>query len=295
MMEEGPMPYYVTDDHVRLYYETRGKGKPVIFIHGLTANHHHFKKQVPSLAGHFQVITYDQRGHGDSDVPEHGLTLRRLARDLRELIEYLGLEGVSLVGWSMGAHVIFEYVRQYACRGIAKIVVIDMAPRLMKAPDWTWGLSGLFSGKTGDFGHEDNLFMLSVMLENWEKYSVVVAERILNKSLFNEKREFNHRVEFKGKEDLPWLYEEARRNTPHVIVALWISMSMQDYRPLLKDITVPCLLAYGCESNYYPPENYDFMKNQLPEAKVIPFEGCGHALHIQDAEKFNQAAIKFLS
>jgi len=288
------VPYFVTDDHVRLYYESRGAGKPVLLIHGLTGNHRHFKKQVPALARHFRVVTLDLRGHGDSEAPEHGLTLRRLAADVRELTDYLELGDFSLVGWSMGAHVIFEYIKNYTCAGIEKVVIIDMAPRLLKAPDWGYGLSGVFSRKTGDFGHEDNLFMLGAMLEDWERYSQVVAERILNKSLFNEKLEFDRLADFKGKEDLPWLYAEARRNTPHAIIAFWISMSIQDYRPVLKEISVPCLITHGLESNYYPPENYAYMQSRIPSARVVPFDGCGHALHIQDAEKFNNLVIDFL-
>ncbi len=289
------MPYYVTDDHVRLYYEVRGKGKPVLLIHGLTANHRHFQKQVPELAKQFQVITLDLRGHGDSEAPEHGLTLPRLARDLKEVVDYLDLNGFSLVGWSMGAHVIFEYVKQFSCQGIDKIAVIDMAPRLLKAPDWPWGLPGVISRKTGDFGPEDNLIMLGAMLGDWEAYSRIVVQRIMNRSLFNEKMEFNDEADFQGKADLPWLYAEARKNTPHVIVACWISMSLQDYRPVLKDITAPCLLAYGCESNYYPPENYAYMQEVIPRARVAPFPGCGHALHIQDHESFNRELISFLT
>ena len=169
-----------------------------------------------------------------------------------------------------------------------------MAPKILKSNDWHYGLLGVFSRKTGDFGSDDSLFMLSSMLEDWEKYSRIVAERILNKSLYNEKMEFNYDANFKGKEDLPWLYEEALKNRPHVIIALWISMSLKDYRPVLKDITAPCLIAYGLESNYYPPGNYDYMKNRIPDAKVVPFEGCGHALHIQDPEKFNQIVMDFL-
>jgi pimeloyl-ACP methyl ester carboxylesterase len=288
------MPYYVTDDHVRLYYEVRGKGKPVLLIHGLTANRRHFKKQTPELVQHFQVITLDLRGHGDSDAPEHDLTLNRLARDVKELLDYLDVAAFSVVGWSMGAHVVFEYVKQNYCPAIEKIAIIDMAPKLLKADDWSFGLPGIASGKPGDFGHEDNLRILAAMLGNWEVYSRIVVQRILNKSLFNAKMEFDDQTEFPGKADLPWLYEEARKNTPHAIVAFWISMSMQDYRPVLKKITVPCLITYGCESNYYPPENYAYMKTQIPQARVIPFERCGHALHIQDPEKFNRELLAFL-
>ncbi len=288
------MPFFVTDDHVRLYYEVRGKGEPVLLIHGLTANHRHFKKQTPELAHHFQVITLDLRGHGDSEAPEQGLTLPRLAQDVLGFLDYLGLDDLSLVGWSLGAQVIFEYVKQYSCQGIEKIVIIEMTPKLLKAADWSYGLPGIISRKAGDFGYEDNLLMLSAMLGNWETYSRTVVQRIVNKIPADEAKEFNDQADFLGKEDLPWLYEEARRNTPHVIVALWISMSLQDYRPVLKDITAPCLIVCGQESNYYPPENYTYMKDRLPQARVISFAGCGHAPHIQDPEKFNRELLAFL-
>ncbi len=180
------MPYYVTEDHSRLYYETRGRGRPVVLIHGLTANQRHFRKQIPELARHFEVVTFDLRGHGDSDVPEQGLTIPRLARDLKELLDYLELDRPSLIGWSLGGHVAFDYIRQYSCSSLEKLVVIDMAPRLMKADDWAYGLPGVISRRSGDFGHEDNLLMLAAMLENWGAYSRIVAQRVLNKSLYNE-------------------------------------------------------------------------------------------------------------
>jgi pimeloyl-ACP methyl ester carboxylesterase len=62
------MSYYTTSDHVRLYYEVLGTRKTVILIHGLTANHRHFKKQIPEFAKHFNVtscvaVTKDEAQH----------------------------------------------------------------------------------------------------------------------------------------------------------------------------------------------------------------------------------------
>lgn len=289
------MAFFTADDGVRLYYETSGEGKPVVLIHGLTASSLFFRKQIPELNKHFSVIALDLRGHGQSEAGRDHWTLSRLAEDLKQLLAELRISKASLVGWSMGAQVIFEYVRNYSCASIDKIVIIDMTPRLMKADDWSCGLPGVFSRKPGDFGHEDNLFLLSVMLKDWEAYSRVVAQRILNKSLYNEKMEFNAEGAFKGKNDLPWLYEQARNNNACVIAAFWIAMATQDYRAVLKDMTVPCLLAYGTESNYYPPENYNYMQQQMPDARVVAFEGCGHALHLQDPDRFNRTALDFLS
>ena len=289
------MAFFTADDGVRLHYETGGNGKPVVLIHGLTASSLFFRKQIPELSRHFSVMAPDLRGHGQSECGSDHLTLARLAEDLKQLLAELRISKASLVGWSMGAHVIFEYVRNYSCASIDKIVIIDMSPKLMKSADWSYGMAGIFSRKPGDFGHEDNLFLLSVMLRDWETYSRVVAQRILNRSLYNEKMEFDADADFKGKSDLPWLYEQAKKNNACVIAAFWIAMMTQDYRPVLKDLVVPCLLAYGTESNYYPPGNYDYMQKQIPDARVVPFEGCGHALHLQDPNAFNRTLLDFLS
>jgi non-heme chloroperoxidase len=288
------MAFFTTDDGIRLYYKMAGSGAPVILIHGLTASSLFFQKQIPMFSEHFQVIAMDLRGHGQSEASDDHLTLMRLALDVKQLMEELNISKASFIGWSMGAHVVFEYIKKYSCASIDKVVIIDMTPKLLKSGDWSFGLPGIFSRKPGDFGHEDNLYLLSVMLDNWENYSKMVAQRILNKSLYNEKLEFNADADFKGKEDLPWLYEQTRKNRACVITAFWISMAMQDYRPLLKSIEAPCLLTYGVESNYYPPENYDYMQKQMPNARSVAFEGCGHALHIQEPDVFNQTVIHFL-
>ena len=256
------MPFFMTDDRVKLFYEISGQGKSVVLIHGLTANHSFFRKQIPVLSRKFQVIALDLRGHGQSEASSDGLTMKRLAKDLKQLLDYLKITRASFIGWSMGAHVIFEYIKNYSCAEIEKIVIIDMTPKLLKAADWSCGLPGLFSRKQGDFGHEDNLYMLSVMLDNWESYSKVVAQRILNKSLYNEKMEFNAAADFKGKEDLPWIYEEEKNNKACVIAAFWIVMAIQDYRPLLKNIPYPVFLPMAKKAIIIRPKITNICKNK---------------------------------
>jgi pimeloyl-ACP methyl ester carboxylesterase len=174
--------------------------------------------------------------------------------------------------------------------------MIDMAPKLMKTDGWTCGLRGI-SGKFGDFTQEDNLLVMSVMSGNWEQYSALLVPRLFNRSHVVPGVNIFTDADFPWKDDLGWLYEEARRNTPHVVLFLWISMMMQDYRPQLAEIDIPCLLAWGRESNYYGQDNYAYMQAALvrsPEVTVVPFEGCGHALHIQDPERFNRTLMSFI-
>ncbi|MCK9229349.1 MAG: alpha/beta hydrolase [Syntrophales bacterium] len=291
------MPFFTTNDHVGIFYEDRGTGRSVVLIHGLTANHSHFRKQIPALSRHFRIIACDLRGHGDSGRPADGITIPRLARDLNELITFLDLAEVTLVGWSLGGQVIFEYIKQFGCGNLHKITIVDMAPRLLKSEDWNFGLRGL-NGRFGDFTHEDNLSLMSLMCEDWEQYCRLLVPRLFNRTDMDRGTSIFEDPGYPWKDDLDWLLEEARRNSPHVILFLWISMMMQDYRPQLAGISVPCLLVWGGESTYYGEGTYAFMKNALvrsPEVRSVAFENCGHALHIQNPERFNRILIDFIT
>jgi len=286
------MQFVKTSDGISLNCRVIGSGEPLILIHGLTANLNYFNKQIPALSEKYRVFTYDLRGHGLSEASK-GLTLERCAQDLREIMDHFKIRKASVVCWSMGAHVLFEYILNNGCENLKKIIIIDMSPRLLRSDDWHFGLTGT-SGKLGDFGHEDNLLALAAMCRDWDAYSRLVAERILMRPAESERLRSGMNASFKGKEDLSWIYEHSRLNNPLVIVSMWIAMVMKDYRSVLPRITVPTLLTYGTESNYYGPENYDYMKSRIPDASILPFEGCGHALHIQEPAKFNKAVLDFI-
>ena len=293
------MPFYESRDRVPIYYETRGSGDPVVFVHGLTANHRHFKYQVGMFRKTHRTIAYDLRGHGASGVPDHNLNISALANDLKELIDYLDVSPATLVGWSLGAHVIFEFIEKFGQGDIGRFVIIDMAPRLMKqdpgaqTDPWSYGLRGL-SGVFGDFDHADNTAMLAYIVESdWRVFSRNLAERLQDRAQIKD-GVFDYESGFKGKTDMEWLYDQALDNRAHVIASLWASMAFKDYRRLLDHIGLPVLIAYGEGSQYYPGENSRYMHERLKNSHLVPFPGCGHAPHIQDPERFNRVLHDFM-
>lgn len=95
------------------------------------------------------VIAYDQRFHGASDSPPHGTHVSRLAADLRDVLAALQLrDGVTLVGTSMGAAVIFSYVELFGLAGLAGAVFVDQAPLQNRAHDWSLGSKGCYDAAT---------------------------------------------------------------------------------------------------------------------------------------------------
>ena len=97
------MPYADLAD-VRLYYEARGEGEPIVFVHGdLGTGAFHWRKQLASLPERYRVIAPDLRGPGRSNrVPFGPDIFRREAADLVDFAELLGLKQMHLVGFSAG-------------------------------------------------------------------------------------------------------------------------------------------------------------------------------------------------
>ena len=266
------MPYFTTDDNCRLYYEECGQGRPVVLIHGWSCNRHFWKHQIPALAKRYRVLAFDLRGHGDSDRPEEGCHVAQLARDTKALIDYLGYRDVTLIGWSMGAHIIMDYVLQFGCENISKIVWDDESAKI--TTDETWSL-----GSNGNFPAQTNLDMLEGMVMDWP----ATARRFVPR-IFNEK----HR----GCEDWDWAEAQILPNTPHVMVNLWISITQQDYRDKLHLITVPTLVTYGADSTF-PQAVHEYVAAHIPNARLARFRG-GHAHHMQDHEAYNQTVLDFI-
>lgn len=107
------MPYFTSKDGVRLFYDDIGRGRPLVLIHGWTFSGRFFHRNVPVLAENARVITVDLRGHGRSDKPDRGYRIPRLAADLRDLLLELDLRDVTLLGWSLGAPVIWSYLELF--------------------------------------------------------------------------------------------------------------------------------------------------------------------------------------
>jgi pimeloyl-ACP methyl ester carboxylesterase len=100
----GFSPPRIRVGDIEIAYRITGHGRPVVLVHGLACGQRMWFQQRRTLSAQHQVITYDLRGHGLSDVPAEAARYSgaHLARDLVGLIDALGLDRVAVVGFSMG-------------------------------------------------------------------------------------------------------------------------------------------------------------------------------------------------
>ena len=100
------MPFAMTSDGVRLYYETMGTGEPLLLVMGQAGDHHGWDFVRGDFANQYQVIVYDHRGTGQSDKPEQPpYSTRGFAQDAIAILDHLGIARAHAYGISMGGRI----------------------------------------------------------------------------------------------------------------------------------------------------------------------------------------------
>jgi 3-oxoadipate enol-lactonase len=113
----------------QIAYEVRGSGPAVTLIHEGIADRRMWRETVPVLEPDFTVVTYDQRGYGESSLPSGPATY---VDDLRALLDHLGLERTALVGASLGGRVALELAVLRPER-VERLALVAAG-----LPDWDW-------------------------------------------------------------------------------------------------------------------------------------------------------------
>ncbi len=254
---------------VRLFYQdTGGNGTPLICIHGIWASSKFFCKQLEGLGEDIRVIALDLRGHGRSSMTMSGQTVPNYAKDVKLFIDALGIENYIAVGWSMGCFVWWDFFQQFGAHSMGGLVVSDQAPSDYRSEEYPIGL----------ISHEK--------LRNWV-FRAQTERNALIKELLPTM--FANELD---PDDILWMHEEMTR-APDVIAALALfDQSTRDYRDTLKDFPVPTLVCSG-ELSQQPLAGAELIVELVKDGRLEIFEGCGHALHFENSEKFNRLVVEF--
>jgi pimeloyl-ACP methyl ester carboxylesterase len=111
-------------------YELVGAGDPVVLIHGLGSSSRDWELQLPALADHYRVLTYDVRGHGASSKPRGPYRVTQFARDLALLLERLEHRPAHIVGISMGGMIAFQLAVDRPDL-VRSLVIVNSGPALV--------------------------------------------------------------------------------------------------------------------------------------------------------------------
>lgn len=118
-----------TRNNLSLAYERRGRGMPLMLIHGFPLDHSIWNEVAPLLENDFDLILPDLRGFGQSDSSNETYTMTDLAGDITALLDHLGIESAFIAGHSMGGYVALAFAQGHASRlrGLALVASMTAA------------------------------------------------------------------------------------------------------------------------------------------------------------------------
>ena len=112
-----------TVNGMRMYYETRGSGPPLILLHGFFGCGQSWEPLVPELAVHYRLIIPDLRGHGRSNNPTGRFTHRQSATDVLTLLDQLGIRRFKAIGISTGGMTLLHIATRQPDRVEAMVLI----------------------------------------------------------------------------------------------------------------------------------------------------------------------------
>src|SRR3990172_3347340 len=104
---------FVNANGIKIYYESVGNGKSLIFLHGAMGTSQVWEPYIPILSNDFNIILPDLRGHGKTENPSKKIDLHLMADDIAALIDPLKLDKPFLCGWSGGGDIGLDIAMRY--------------------------------------------------------------------------------------------------------------------------------------------------------------------------------------
>lgn len=271
------------DDGEPLHLRRTGSGTPVLLLHGWTASHAAWSPLLkPLTTQHPDVclLRPNARGHsGHALQVNPAPDVRRLARDVINLLDRLQIDRVAAVGHSMGALTLWQCIQDFGTQRFSHLAFIDQSPKLMTDANWRGGIYGDFDAARSqrfvdDLGED---FAESVLRLAAFGLNAKARETYLrNSSGWRGAREAMHHL------------------APAPLIAIWQSLVAADYRAVLPLIDVPTLLAFGSCSNFYTEETARYVAACVPQARLSFYEGADHGPHLSQPERFAGELVELL-
>jgi pimeloyl-ACP methyl ester carboxylesterase len=127
ILSAAPEDHWTTLDRNRIHYQVSGRGtKAIVFVHGWTCDASFWSRQVPVFDARYRVIALDLPGHGQSDAPREPYTIDLFSNAVDAVIKDAGVDSVVLIGHSMGAPILRQYVADHPS-GVTGLVLVDGA------------------------------------------------------------------------------------------------------------------------------------------------------------------------
>jgi 3-oxoadipate enol-lactonase len=257
------------NERVRIAYDVRGEGPPVLLVQGLAYARWGWEPVVDGLAERFRVTQFDNRGVGESDSPAGPYTVERMAADAIAVLDAEGAGRTHVVGASLGGMIAQEIAITYPDR-VDRLVLACTTPggsRGFPMPERTVRLLTESLGMARE--QALRLFVENALAPETVRSRPEIVERIIA-----------HRLA--SPQSIPAWQAQATAGATF------------DAADRVASIAAPTLVLQGTEDEVVDPRNGDLLAELIPGTRLERFEGAGHVFFWEQPQRFVEVVTGFL-
>jgi non-heme chloroperoxidase len=256
--------FVTAPDGARIRYLENGKGPgpALLFVPGWMMTAEIWESQMARFAPTRHVVAIDPRAQGQSSKTTEGLYPAARARDLKRVVDQLKLAPVVLIGWSMGVSEVALFVDQFGTRDVAGIVLVD-------------------ESLGGDPDPERVLAVVQWLGELQVDRPKATADFV--RSMYKQPQPDAYLLK---------VTREALATPTSAAVALFVASIASRTGAALGKIDKPTLIVYASSAVANPA--YERMQKRIAGSRLERFERAGHALFVDEADRFNALLDEFL-
>lgn len=252
-------------DCTNLYYEKTGQGQPLLFIHGLGSSTQDWAAQVDAFSTKYQAVTFDLRGHGQSDKPAGPYSIALFASDTAALLSKLGIESAHVVGISLGGAVAFQLAIDSPSL-VTTLTIVNSAPAMAESAEQA----------KAEIDRRVNIV---------QQMGMRAMGEALAPNLFpGPDHEALRRI----------FVERWAENDPRAYIDSTLSMLDWNVTGQISSIHCPTLIL-SADQDYTPIAVKEAYARLMPDSKVVVIPNTHHAIPMEAPALFNAALMEFLS
>jgi 2-succinyl-6-hydroxy-2,4-cyclohexadiene-1-carboxylate synthase len=263
----------ILNDDVHYHIETEGDGTPVLLLHGFTGDSSTWKSILPFLKG-CKTIAVDLLGHGRTDSPADPgrYRIEKAVEDIKSLLDSLKVEKINLLGYSMGGRLAIAFAVTYPSR-VSSLILESSSPGLKTEQE-----------RKQRAENDDRLAEriltegMPAFVDYWESIPLFTTQKSLPGALQREIRESRLSQNPVG------LANSLRGMGTGTQPGYWQELSCLPMEMLFivgELDTKFCSIA-------------EEMQKLVKNASIEQGSECGHAIHVEEPEKFGTIVRKFL-
>jgi len=246
-----------------IYIGDKGKGFPLVLVHGFLGSSIMWKPQIDFFKDHFRVITPDLPGFGKSNKAKLHNNIKSISNFLSDCLKKKKINKFHLLGHSMGGMIVQEMAKKYGDK-ISKLVCYS----------------------TGPIGEMPGRFeTIDETRENLKKEGLEIMAKNIAKTWFVEEdnaKYFNICIEA-GKQA-----SMEAANSSLIAFKNWNGVDT------LKNIKNETLILWGDKDKSYSYEQVQTLEKNIARSKLIIFKNCAHNVHLEKVEQFNKIVLDFI-